>query len=460
MKRNFRFYITILAAKMAAFGLKLIKRPASYLPGKIAVTLCKDFIGRIGRPETVIAVTGTNGKTTVSNMITGILRHNGYEVTNNSYGSNVAAGVASVLINNSSLFGKPKNKIAVLEVDERSSLLVYPYIKPDYIVCNNILRDSIKRNANTDFISYIISSALPKSTKMILNGDDIICSALGSSENEKVYFGVEYHDPEKDSPNDIKDIIYCPECGAELKADYYRYNHIGRVYCPKCSFKSPELNYKATDINIEEGYVKTVQNGKEYTYKMVNDNITNIYNMMASISILDTLGLTHEQISAGMDSIKVVGSRFDSEECCGKTITTQLAKSQNPIACSRAFDYLAKSQGKEKIAIVIVDDPHENCATETENITWIYDTDYAGFADPSVKKVIFGGPRHRDHVLRAMMAGVPKDKIVTTDSMYDTLKYVDVNEGDCYFILHDLYLVSDAMELKNRIKKMIQEAAK
>lgn len=458
MKKNFRFCFSILIAKLAVLGLRILRRPASYLPGKIAVTLCPDFIGHMGRPKTVIAVTGTNGKTTVSNMVTGVLRKNGYKVTNNSYGSNINAGIASVLITNSSLFGKPKNDIAVLEVDERSSLKIYPYIKPDYMVCNNILRDSVKRNANTDFITYIISSALPEDTKLILNGDDIICSSIGSEKNERIYFGVECHDPTEDSHDDIKDICYCPKCGAELGAEYLRYNHIGRVYCTKCDFKSPKLMYKVTDIDRKNGVITFDQNGNTHEYKMVNDNITNIYNMAASITLLDQMGLTYEQIAGAMKEIKVVGSRFGHEEYEGKSITTQLAKSQNPIACSRAFDYLKKSEGKDKVAIVIIDDKHDNNG-DTENITWIYDCDYSGIADPSVKKVIFGGPRCHDHVLRAMLDGVDKNKIIITDSVFDTLNYVDVNESDCFFIIYDLYLVGESGQLKELLKKKIKEEA-
>ena len=150
-----RFYAAMLMAKTMYLGLKLLGRNASYLPGKVAVKLCKDFLAHLQMPKTVVCVTGTNGKTTVSNMLTKILRECGYSVTNNALGSNVQAGVATALIEDADFLGRTKKEIAVLEVDERSSLLVYPYIKPDFILCNNIMRDSVKRNAHTDFITYI-----------------------------------------------------------------------------------------------------------------------------------------------------------------------------------------------------------------------------------------------------------------------------------------------------------------
>ena len=155
-----RFLAALLAAKTCGLGLRLLGRNASYLPGKVAIKLCPDFLGHIGRPETIIAVTGTNGKTTVSNMVADILTASGYDVINNGLGSNINAGVASTLIDNSTITGRAKKQLAVLEVDERSSLKIYPYLEPDYIVCTNIMRDSVTRNANTDFITYIISSAV------------------------------------------------------------------------------------------------------------------------------------------------------------------------------------------------------------------------------------------------------------------------------------------------------------
>jgi UDP-N-acetylmuramoylalanine-D-glutamate ligase len=192
-----RFYAAMLMAKTMYLGLKLLGRNASYLPGKVAVKLCKDFLAHLQMPKTVVCVTGTNGKTTVSNMLTKILRECGYDVTNNALGSNVQAGVATALLENADLLGRTKKEIAVLEVDERSSLLVYPYIKPDYILCNNIMRDSVKRNAHTDFISFIINKGIPADTKLVLNADDTICAHLGLDNPDRTYFGISAQVPEE-----------------------------------------------------------------------------------------------------------------------------------------------------------------------------------------------------------------------------------------------------------------------
>jgi hypothetical protein len=49
-----RFYIAMAAGKLAALVLRLTGRNASYMPGVIALKLCKDFIGHLQKPKTLI----------------------------------------------------------------------------------------------------------------------------------------------------------------------------------------------------------------------------------------------------------------------------------------------------------------------------------------------------------------------------------------------------------------------
>ena len=169
MKKNLRFYIALWGAKAGTILLKLLKRNATFFPGKFALKVCPDFLGRIDKPKTIIAVTGTNGKTTVCNMIEDILKDNNYIFIDNKYGSNIDAGVTTTLINGANLKGKSKKDLAILEVDERSSPKIYPYLTPTYLVCTNLFRDSLMRNAHTEFISNILTANIPKETTLILN---------------------------------------------------------------------------------------------------------------------------------------------------------------------------------------------------------------------------------------------------------------------------------------------------
>ena len=445
-----RFYVAMAAAKLLRRGLKLAGREASYIPGELAVKICKHFLRYIEKPETFIAVTGTNGKTTVSNLITSVLTANGYDVANNGFGSNVQGGVASAFIANSTLTGKAKKKIAVMEVDERSSLLIYPDIAPDYFICNNIMRDSLKRNAHTEFIPFIINSALPGTAKVFLNGDDIICAHLAPQCKDRTYFGVDALRPaENDSPF-VKDIVYCPQCGAKLEEEYIRYNHIGRMRCPDCGYGTPERDFLVTAVDAENKTFTVAHDGAEDTYHLINDNIVNIYNFCGAAAVLTRFGLSPEQIAKGFAASEIVKTRYDFTRSGDLNITMILAKGQNPIACARCFSYVAKRPARDKAVIVLVDDKGDN-TNNSESVCWLYDCDYSFLGDGSIGQLVFAGPRCLDHVLRARMAGVAPDKIRTTTAPDDGARLVDTDRFKDIFVLYDPYLLDEAARLKREL---------
>lgn len=452
-----RFYAALWAAKGSIAAMRLLRRNASYLPGKIALKLCPDFLGQLNKPKTVIAVTGTNGKTTVSNLLTSILTANGYSVTNNSLGSNVQAGVTATLLEDTTLTGKPKKDMAVLEVDERSSLLIYPYVKPDYLICNNIMRDSLKRNAHTEFISYIINSGLPESTRVFLNADDLICSTLAPKNQDRTYFGLDAEKPDTAQPQYVRDIVYCPDCGEKLEAEYIRYNHIGRMHCVKCGKGSPDPDFVVTAIDRENSTFTVRHDGKDEVFNLINDNIVNIYNFCGAIALLTRLGLSYEQICKGFSESRIVKSRYDHFTAGRLNITMQLAKGQNPIACARCYSYVAKCPGENKGLIIMVDDKGDNTGN-SESTCWLYDCDYSYLTDPSIGQIVFSGPRCKDQYLRALLSGVAPEKIKLAEDFTAGAKLLDTSAAKDVFVLYDPYLLREANIVKDQLIKLGEEA--
>lgn len=440
----------MLIAKLSLFLLKAMRRTASYTPGYLALKIYPDFLGGLKMPSTVICVTGTNGKTTTSNLLADTLRDCGYTVTNNSAGSNVQAGVATALLADSTIMGKPKKEIAVLEVDERSSIKVYSYIAPDFLICNNIMRDSLKRNAHTDFIIYIINKALSPSTHVILNADDLICSSVAENNAKKTFFGIEANKPLEWDESAPRDIYYCPVCGNKLEAEYIRFNHVGRFKCSGCDYASPERDYVVTDINAEENEFVIEHDGTKHPYRLINDNIVNVYNFCGAISLLSELGLSYEQICSSLMKQKIVKSRYDSLKAGDLNITMQLAKGQNPIACARAYSYVSKCRAQAKSLLIMVDDKSDNNGN-SESVCWIYDCDYRALNDDSIGEIVFSGPRCRDQKLRALLAGVDPAKIKTADTFCGGVDLVDTEKFKDVYVLYDPYLLFEANYVKNKL---------
>ena len=449
-----RFYIAFYAAKIAKLILKIFRRNGTQVPGKVAVTICPDFLKYIAKPEKIIVVTGTNGKTTVSNLLNECLEKSGMKVINNKMGSNINSGISVSFLMGTGFFNKSKADIAIIEMDERSSLKVLPYVKPTYMICTNLFRDSIRRNAHPEFIFNIINSAIPEDTKLILNADDLISSRLGTSKNPRTYFAIDKLDTDlKEAINIINDVRICPNCSTKLQYNYVRYHHIGNAYCPNCNFKSPEADYKMTDIDYKNNTVVVSHKGNKTTYKMLSDSIFNLYNMLAVITTLNELGIEKEKIKEIIDNEQIAETRYKKEEINGVNIIKHLAKGQNPIACSCVFDYVKKQPNKKEIILLVYD--YFDAKETSESIVWLYDCDFEFLNDENIDKIVIGGPRCEDFYLRLLIAGVPKEKLVYTGNTDETVNYLSLEEKKDIYVLYDVYTEKVANRVCDKIKEKL-----
>ncbi len=450
MRKTPRFYAALWTGKLAAFALRLMHRNATHLPGLIAVRMCPDFLGRIDKPETIIAVTGTNGKTTVCNLLDDILPDCGILPLNNRSGGNISEGIACVLLSAATIGGRVRDKVAVLEVDERTTPHIFKHIAPDYLLVTNLFRDSFKRNAHAEFITDILNRSIPKTTKLIVNADDLISSHL-APDNERIAFGIAHREDDWETPQNIVcDMVTCPQCNETLQYDFVRYNHIGRAHCPSCDYGSltPAYELIAADADTEMLTVRTPAG--EETYRMLGDNITDWYNTLAAVTVLRVLGHPAATIAASLRKQTIVKSRFDRLEKDGKAVTMLLAKGQNPIACSRAFDYIRRSE--ETNAVILLVEDFFDAKHSTENIAWLYDADFEFLNNDNTRQIIVGGVRAADFRVRLLLAGVPDERILTMRDEAATADAVDYEAVDNAFVLFDVYTVSFAETARDRLK--------
>lgn len=455
MGKGIRYRLAIICAKAVGKTIKLLGKNGTHFPGIVALKICPDFFKKTNRPQKLIAVMGTNGKTTVANLIIDILEDNGYKTLNNQNGGNIREGICATLISGLTVFGKCRYDTAVLEVDEKISRFVLPYLKPELLVCTNLFRDSFKRNAHSEFIADIINNSISPNTKLILNGDDLISSRLALS-NDRVYFGVAPIENEVQvKDNIVCDMVVCPECQTRLTYDYQRYNHIGRAHCEKCGFSSPNTDYLVDSVDYTNNKLEVVIKGQKETFKLIGKNIVDIYNSVSAIALLSEFGLETSLIKDSFEKINLVKSRYNENEIKGKRVIMNLAKGQNPIACSRVFDFIRKNDGN--ISVVLIVDDYFDAAHTSENIAWIYDTDFEFLNRPNIKQIVIGGVRSSDYRLRLLLAGIDNEKIVTVEKELDTANYVDIDQSDKIFVLYDVYTIHLAESTVKRISQRIEE---
>ena len=122
---------TILAIIAAKIIIKLSRRfgnQGTVMAGRVARRLDPGILRKLaGRVEKqIIIITGTNGKTTTSNMIAQILNADGHKIVHNRAGANMLNGITTAFIGATNLTGSRSWDYALLETDEAN---VAPLLK-------------------------------------------------------------------------------------------------------------------------------------------------------------------------------------------------------------------------------------------------------------------------------------------------------------------------------------------
>lgn len=451
-----RFVIAFIVCKLSIFGLRALGRRASHTPGRMALFICPDYIKYLKKPEHIICVTGTNGKSTVCNLLEDTLRKCGYKVLDNKFGSNTANGIAVSLTDGVNMFNKCQYDDCVLEVDELSSPKVYNFVHPDYVIVVDLFRDSVKRNAHPDFISDVISTNVPDDTVLILNADDIIGSRIRvDGNNKRIYFAVDPMPGEiVGEDNIINDASYCPACGGTTEFSFRRYHHIGHIRCRDCGLTNPKADNIARGFDAKEGKLYIEQKGQKYTYPLIQPSVFNIYNELAAISLLLEIGLKPEQIAQAIEDIKVTDSRYYENQINDIKFISHVVKGQNPIAFSVVSNYVKHLEG-EKTIFMMLDDNIE-IKVASENLTWYYEADLERLADDSIKHIYISGYRAEDMRYRLLLAGVPAERMTTFLDFNDVTEKVDFSLAPTFIMLFELYYYDDQLKVRAAIEKKLQ----
>ena len=199
-----------------------------------------------------------------------------------------------------------------------------------------------------------------------------------------------------------------------------------------------------------------LENDVWHDYRMPADAIYNLYNAVASVAALRTIGYTPEQIAEGMEKLQVVQSRFWQEEIGNWELTEIMAKGLNAVACSRNFDYVANAEGK-KAVVLLLDDVFDE-KSSSENIAWLYDADFEFLAEEDTVQVMAVGARCLDTRLRLLIAGVPEDRITVVRQAKEAAAAVDLTQCSKVFVLYEVYRQNQAVMVRNAIAERMRKA--
>ncbi len=378
------------------------------LPGEISLRLCPQILRYLAANYRVVAVTGTNGKTTTAAMIQQILKHNGHTAINNSSGANLKAGLVTCFLQNYRY--SRKHAFAVLEVDEAYLPRVSADLNPVIIAVTNIFRDQLDRfgavERTRDLIFQAFSNA-PES-KLVLNGDLPMLNQ--SFENETVYYGF---DDAGSCDSTGTEGRFCPECGNTLTYNSVVYGNLGDYCCEQCSLKRPVLQYRVEKLTqLRADASDAVINGQAVTVSQAG--LYNLYNGLCAFACAAELGVPSDVIA---ESLSVQESRFGRQEIIGigdKQVRVILVK--NPAGCSEAIKTVVLEQDTSSLAVLLNDRLGDGT-----DVSWIYDADFEALSKMNPDKVLVGGTRLYDMAIRLQTAGLNTEKFVLCEEYKDVL---------------------------------------
>lgn len=408
-------------AGLATWGLKhVFRRPAGNFPGKIALYVDPRIIAHtVGKArEGSIVVVGTNGKTTVTNLLADAFEAAGKRVICNRTGANLDSGIATALLHAGAA------DIGVFESDELWLAKSAPQLAPRYIVLLNLFRDQLDRVGEIDRIQDSIVGALEAtpSATLVFNADDPLCAAIAERvSNPTLGFGVE--GDMGLSQNTVVDAQMCQRCSSMMEYAYRQYGQLGEYRCPSCGFARPARAWSASQVRLgadglsftvsrasapsegaEGGSVDPDASGRSaadgpFGISAPFSGAYMVYNLLAVAVAARLGGVAPEAIQRAIDEFDPQNGRLQRFTVQGRSVLLNLAK--NPTGFNQNIKIILQDKGPKTVAFFINDKEADG-----HDVSWLWDIDFEELAGHRGLRAFAGGIRANDMQVRLKYSGV------------------------------------------------------
>ena len=428
-----RFGLAKMIGATLTWGLRSVcHRPAANTPGKIALyadpALISDLAPRLRRGSVVVV--GTNGKTTVTNLLADVVERSGQSVVCNRTGANLDSGVATALLQSKGA------DWGVFESDELWMAKILPHLQSNYVVLLNLFRDQLDRCGEIDRIQDSIVATLGKSPKTVLvyNADDPLCAMIaeraaalpGRGTTPSVPFGVaESMDL---AQNAVADATVCQRCSSMFEYGFRQYGQLGEYRCPNCGFARPELEFSAEDVELGARGLKFAAVDRRASSDVAGDagaawscdvrasfsGAYMVYNLLAVATAASLLGCAPDDVAEAIDAFDPKNGRLQDYEIEGHRVLLNLAK--NPTGFNQNLRIVAQDAGPKAVAFFVNDKEGDG-----RDVSWIWDIDFEELASQRDCIVFVGGERRNDLQVRLKYAGVDARLIGGVDEVFAAL---------------------------------------
>ena len=365
----------------------------SVIGGVVGLRVAPDLLKQLAAGRQIVLVTGTNGKTTTTRLVTAAIGSLGQEVATNAFGANMESGLVSALA------GAPEAPYAVLEVDERHLPAMIRATSPRAIVLLNLSRDQMDRAAEIWLIARRWREAFGASQqcRIVANADDplIAWSAGSAGDVTWVAAGQRWHE----------DSWCCPDCGSHLRRDELGWR------CGECSLSRPSARWVLDGDNVIDA------TGVVRELGLALPGRANRSNAVMALAVASLFGADVDQALPELRKVVSVAGRYTSVQRRGRTLRLLLAK--NPAGWLEAFDVAGAVDGAArsapKVPVLLAINAQVPDGRDT---SWLWDVDYRVLAG---RRVLVTGERRTDLAVRLEADEIPFDLVDDVDAAIDAV---------------------------------------
>jgi lipid II isoglutaminyl synthase (glutamine-hydrolysing) len=357
----------------------------SVIGGVVGLRVAPDLLRQLAVGRQIVMVTGTNGKTTTTRLVTAAIGSLGQEVATNAFGANMESGLVSALST------APDAPYAVLEVDERHLPALIKVTSPRVVVLLNLSRDQMDRAAEIWLIARRWREAFAQAPQLrvVANVDDpLIAWAAGSaSQVTWVAAGQRWHE----------DSWCCPDCGSHLQRDELGWR------CGECSLSRPSARWVLDGDNVIDaaGVVRDLD--------LALPGRANRSNAVMALAVASLFGADVDQALPELRKVTSVAGRYTTVQRRGRTMHLLLAK--NPAGWLEAFDVL----GADKPPVLLAVNAQ---GPDGKDTSWLWDVDYRVLTG---RRVLVTGERRIDLAVRLEADEVPFELVDDVEAAVDAV---------------------------------------
>jgi UDP-N-acetylmuramyl tripeptide synthase len=344
----------------------------SVIGGRVLLAIDPRALARLAAGQAIALVTGTNGKTTTTRLLTAAMGTRG-PVTTNAAGANLVSGLVSALARH------PRGAAAVLEVDEGLLPHTIAEMHPATVLLLNLSRDQLDRIGEVRMHAQKWRVALERAstTHVVANADDplVTWAAHGGSRVTWVGTGQRWR----------LDAASCPQCGERIRWDEPR---DGDWSCSACNLHRPPPDMWLDDDAL------VFADGRRFDVHLALPGWANRANAAMAVAGAMAAGVDPERSLDAMAGVTDVAGRY--EVVAVDRVRARLLLAKNPAGWAEALDLLRPAPLPVVVGI-------NARIQDGRDPSWLWDVPFERLRD---RFVVATGERGRDLAVRLHYAEV------------------------------------------------------